>query len=779
MSLTRRDFLRWASLSAVGAVACGVFPEREFDVQSPARLPEDLVAGDDNWYATLCGQCPEQEGVLVRVFQGRAKKVQGNPVYPTNTGKQGPRCEAGLQDLYHPDRIRTPLVRVGDRGQGMWAPTTWRDALDRVKSQLVVRRAPGNADNMLMVTAPMRGQLGTVASRFTQAYGGTHLTFEAMENAPLRRAVRDVFNQDILPDFDIGNASYLLSFGGDFLSTWLSPTHFSRGYGYFRNSDGNGRGYFVHADSRYSMTAANADEWLPVAPGAEGILALSIAYEIMRNAEAWGINPSLVQQMSGGAGHEALANFAPERVTAPGGLLSAGLPNPLRGEEAAHAINRIAHDFATSRASLAIGGGAAGAHTNGAFNLKAILALNHLVGAVNRREGGVAFNPPPPINGYLEAPAPATMAQWQQAVDNLGAGRTKVLMLHGANPVHGLPDLVGFSNTISRPDLYIVSFSSFRDETSEMADIILPTRSAMEDWGDDIPEPGPGYEMIGIRQPVVNPLPGLDPRGLGDLLLTLAQEVGADQDLPYDSFQAMLRESAQKLFDLGRGSISRDDAPDFEDFWRAMLRQGGWWDSSARSRASAPQAPDLAALVRNQGSGVAPATPSATGSNHEYNLAPFASNALLEGRGAHLPWLQALPDPLTTAVWQTWIEINLRDARELEDLELGDLVEVRTVGQVGPVIRAIAYPHPAIPRGTVAIPLGQGHTSPVQYSQGKGANVLSLLPTTQEAETQSLAWAGHKVQLRKLGEKMRITKFEGNDGTYQSSYHRIVEVADA
>ena len=776
MNLTRRDFLRWASISAVGAVACGVFPEREFELQSPVLLPEDLVSGEDNWYATLCGGCAEQEGILVRVYQGRAKKVQGNPVYPTNTGKQGPRCEASLQHLYHPDRITTPLVRVGLRGEGRWATTSWPDALNRVKDQLLVRRSVNDADNMLMVTEPLRGQLGTIASRFTQEYGGRHMTFASMDNTALSRAVKDVFGQDRLPTFDIANAKYLLSFGADFLSTWLAPTQFGRAYGHFRSGTGHDRGYFVHADSRYSMTAANADEWLPISPGTEGILALSIAYEIMRNAEVWGIDAGVVQQMTGGAGYEALANFAPESVAGPGGALSVGLPDPLRGEAAASAIRRIAEEFATSDASLAIGGGSAGAHINGAFNLKAILALNYLVGSVNR-SGGVVFNPAPPIQGYMEAPGPSTIAEWQHATANLSNGRTKVLMVRGANPVHGLPAQVGFPNAINRDDLFVVAFSAFRDETTEMADIVLPDRSPMEDWGDDIPEPGMGYQTVGVRQPVVNPLPGVDPRGFGDLMLTLAQEVGVDHNLPHPNLQTMLRVSSDQLFALNRGSITQADAATPDDFWRELLRRGGWWDSNAGANGSTPPPTDLAALVRGQGNAVAPATQGTANTDHEYNLVPFSSNALLDGRDAHLPWLQALPDPVTTVTWQTWMEINLKDAKQ-EDLKLGDVVELSVVGAESGTILALAYPHPAIPPGTVAVPLGQGHTSPLQYSNGKGANVLSFLPVRHEGETQSLAWAANRVRIRKSGDRMRITKFEANDGTYQSAYHRIVEVTN-
>ena len=88
MKLTRRNFLAWAGLSAVGAVACDVFQEGELRIQSPRDLPEDLVKGRDNWYATLGRQSTGGEGVIVRVMEGRAKKIQGNPKYPVNRGNR-------------------------------------------------------------------------------------------------------------------------------------------------------------------------------------------------------------------------------------------------------------------------------------------------------------------------------------------------------------------------------------------------------------------------------------------------------------------------------------------------------------------------------------------------------------------------------------------------------------------------------------------------------------------------------------------------------------------
>ena len=755
MKLARRDFLKWAGLSTVGAVACNFFDEREMTIQSPVNLPEDLVTGKDNWYATLCNQCPEREGIVVRVMEGRAKKVQGNPLYPTNQGKQSARCEAGLQALYHPDRLSKPLLRVGRRGSGEFIQIDWDEGMKRLQTRIQASRDNNNADAMLTVTDPLRGHLGMVVERFTKTFGGRHLAFEPMEQTVFRAAVKRVFDQDILPDFDIENSQYLLTFGADFLSTWLSPVRFARGYGKFRGDkyiDDKERGTFVHVDPRYSMTAANADQWIPVSPGREGILALSIAYVII--SEELG-DAGVARNMTGGAGASALDEFRPERVVRSEDPNYIGIPEKIRGEDAAEIIKRIAREFAQGRPSLAIGGGEAGAHSNGLFNLSAIFALNYLVGSVGKRpgEGGIIFNPPAPIDGIPSAATAGSFGDWLRVTSDLRDGRIKILMVHGANPVHGLPKKAGFVEALSSEGLYMVSFSSFLDDTSQMADLVLPDRVYLEEWGDDVPEPGAGYEVVGFQQPVVNPLPDVDPRSFPQVLLTLSQELGLDDGLPH-TFEQVLRDGAQKLFDLKRGS---PQGTSFAAFWNKLLQQGAWWDDQAFSADSAPEPPNLAELAQLE---TVPSFKSPTGDNPFY-LVPFLSNSLMDGRGAHLPWLQATPDPLTTVTWQTWIEINIRDARDMGVKE-GDVVRIVSAEDS---MEAIVYPHPAVPRGVVSIPVGQGHAPGVEYAtrdgEQRGANPISILVPQFVEGTEALAWAANRVLVQPTGRNVRVSKFEG------------------
>ena len=743
MKLTRRNFLAWAGLSAVGAVACDVFQEGELRIQSPRDLPEDLVKGRDNWYATLGRQSTGGEGVIVRVMEGRAKKIQGNPKYPVNRGKQGVCSEAGLQALYHPDRISGPMRRTGPRGSGQFQSIAWEpEALDILKREL-----QNHGQDMVLITEPLRGHLGMIAERFAASIGGKHLGFETLDNTTYRAAIKQVFGQDLLPDFDIANANFLLSFGADFLSTWGSTTRLSTAYGEFRQGAGRQeRGTLVQVDPRFSLTAANADRWLPIKPGMEGYLALSLAYVIVSEGlQAPGVN---VDALTSGQGAAALEAYRPEAVAA---MLE--LPPEIHeGHSAAEFVRELAHDFAGHRPSIAIGGDNAGAHTNGLFNLQAIYALNYLVGSVGET-GGIRFNPGSPLRDLPATANVGSLQDWAEVANSIRSGRTRLVLLHDADPVHGLPASVDFAGALNRDEVFIVSFSPFLNETSIMADLILPDRVFLEDWGDDIPEPGPGHQIIGMQQPVVNPLSDLDPRSFGDLMLSVAQEMGQESALPWTGVEAALRESVDRLFDLNRGTSREVDSAGA--LWSLMLQQGGWWSES--DTGPTPNAPGgLLNQIAASGS-----EPGFSGSG-DYYLLPFAHNSLLDGRNAHLPWMQAVPDPITTITWQTWVEINHRRAAEL-NLREGDVVRIESADGF---ITALVYPNPALPPNVVAVPLGQGRYSGSQYVSGsdprESSNVMDLLSPGQTAETGALAWAANRVRIVPTGESLKVSKFEGS-----------------
>ena len=567
---------------------------------------------------------------------GRVKKIEGNPKHPLNAGKLCVRGQGSVQALYHPDRIRRPLKPVGGRGSGNFQEITWEEALDTLVSRLGELKNAGSGDTVVVATDPVNGHLGMLLSRFTNAYGAVYAPFEPVDQMVLRTAMERVFGTELIPDFDLENARYLLSFGADFLMGWVSQVRHSRGYGELRQGQGRERGTFVHVDSRFSGTAANADEWVPIKPGSEGKLALSIAYVIVR--EELGDGQAAEELFGPASLVSALEGYRPELVAEATGV------SPQR-------IEGIAREFAANQPGIAIGGGPAGAHSNGLFNLTAIYALNHLVGNVGK-PGGVIMNPAPPLdggpmfrNGTAFARSPITpFSGWRELVGRMRSGGVNALLVRNANPVHGLPQSLDARGALERVP-FIASLSSFLDDTTFMADLILPTHVPLEDWGDRAPNPGPGFQAIGFQQPVVRPFH--ETRGFGDLLLALAQELGLERDLPWGSFREVLREGAQKLQQLNRGSVS---GASFEAYWNNLLQEGGWWDTNARSNAAV-------SVPRLDLSNPEPEFSGSEGA-YPYALVPFPSISMTDGRGAHLPWMQATPDPITTAAWETWVEMN-------------------------------------------------------------------------------------------------------------------------
>ncbi|HEY3079821.1 MAG TPA: molybdopterin-dependent oxidoreductase [Chloroflexota bacterium] len=754
-SLTRRQLLMAAGATAAAVGFTGCQPEqREFTAESRLRLAEDVVSAFENYYATACTQCGAGCGTIVRVIEGRAKKVEGNPDHPVNQGKLCARGQATVQEQYHPDRIVAPMSRRALRGaQGVLLNDTWEQAINELLGRLRGARQANRAGDVVLITKPLGGHQALIVDRFVKAYGAQWLTLDPTPETPLREAVKRVFGQDQLPDFDIARAHYVLSFGADWLGHWLSPVHYGVGYGLLRQGSyrpgqafqprrDRPRGQIVHVSSTFSPTAANADEWVPVRPGTEGLFALALANVIA--SEGLGDAGAF-----GGAG--ALGNYAPDRVAGQIGV-------------DAERIRAVARAFAQNKPSLAFGGGTAAAHTNGTASLSAILSLNLLAGNVGQ-PGGVRFNPPPVLEGLPGMSRPNGLADFQRLVERLNGGQVQALLVHGADPVYDLPPSLGFREALLKAS-FVASFNSFLDDTTEMADLILPSHLPLEDWGSSVPDPGPGVPVVTIQQPVVPP--AFDTRSFGDVLLALGEELGGpiQQQLPWRSVRDLLREAAGKLQGLNRGSLRE---PGFEQFWSRLLQQGGWWDTAPAAPAAAP-APSGGGLGQMVGQFPAAQYAGDEG-QYPFHLVVFEHHAIGHGEGAHLPWLASLPDPITTAVWRTWVEVNPRIAREM-GLQEGDIV---TLESPQGRLEMPVYVSPAAPPNVLAVPMGWGHHAYGRWAKDRGVNPLALLAPLAD-ESGAPAYAATRVRMSKTGRASRLAKYEGNQPAYQLENEKVLRV---
>jgi len=195
------------------------------------------------------------------------------------------------------------------------------------------------------------------------------------------------------------------------------------------------------------------------------------------------------------------------------------------------------------------------------------------------------------------------------------------------------------------------------------------------------------------------------------------------------------------------------------------LQRGGWWDQSSR--------PSTVGVFPKELPGPSIASFSGNPKDYPLYLMPFLSHSLGDGKGANLPWLQATPDPLTTATWVTWVEVNPQDAKGMGDLREGDVVEVESAHGS---IEALVYVHPAAPPGILSIPIGQGHSFYGRYAEQRGSNVLDIIAPHLVEGSDAWAWASTRVRINKTGRRTRIPKAEGMVVPIQVDHQPIVQV---
>jgi len=382
MTISRRTFLKAsgaagatiAIASATPPVLASLF---EQDTGEAAPILEE------KWVPSVCLQCPAGCGIRVRVVNGRAVKIEGNPLHPINEGRLCPKGQSGLQFLYDPDRIKGPLRRVGERSSGQWEPISWETAIAEVAGKLKEIRDRGEAHTLLFMSGRNRGQMGGFIDRFVAAYGSPNSVGHSSiceDGSPQAHYLTQGFKA--YAGYDWVNTNYVVSFGGSFLEAWRPTTLLLRSYGHMRRGRPN-RFKLVHVDTRYSVTAAKADEWIAIRPGTDGALALALAHVIIRDNL---YDHEFVENRTHGFeewSHLVLAEYPPEWAEK-----ETGVP--------ANTIERIAREFATSKPAIAAGARGTSMQPYGVYTRTAIHALNALVGSIDV-PGGVVVQKAPPL----------------------------------------------------------------------------------------------------------------------------------------------------------------------------------------------------------------------------------------------------------------------------------------------------------------------------------------------------------------------------------------------
>jgi anaerobic selenocysteine-containing dehydrogenase len=774
-NLSRRTFLK---LAGTGAAATTLYVlKRKYGLlhalvhttQSPVLPEETLVPG-------VCRMCPGGCGLVARVVNGRVVKLDGNPLHPSNEGKLCPKGQAGLQALYDPDRLRGPMRRTGERGSGGWQAITWDEALSEVAARLGEMRAASLPGGLIFLHDGKGGPTADLIARFCQVFGTPNNVaapgYYRADGSPLAHLLTQGWAEHAAYDWESTN--YVLFFGGAFLEAWQPLPRSLRAYARLRRGRPGMRAKIVQVESRASIAATKADEWLCVNPGTEGALALSLAHVIVRdelydaefvNEHTFGFDDwtDAAGQAHTGFCTLVLRDYAPGSVAH-----EIGIP--------AETIERIAREFAVAKPAVAAGD--VSGFTNSLYAQWAVHCLNALVGSIDT-PGGVLRQRQPPLADWpaVEPDEAALAGLAQPRLDGAGSDRFPLaldaapalaqgivsagqapgaLFLYHANPLYDYPT-AGWDEALARVPL-IVSFTPYLDETSVHADLLLPDCTFLEKWFYEPLASSIGAPAVALGRPTIEPL--YDTRNTGDVLIALAQAVGGGvgDAFPWAGFQAAIQARLKGLFDSGQGLPRRNT---FDEFWAEFKARGVWyvpdyetgqWDQvlttpsgkyefySQTLAQALGQEDDDKLLPRCQ-------APHFFGDEGEYPLRLVKFPLVTTGQrwSANLPWLQETYGLHTQAMWENWVELHPHTAHEL-DIEDGDLVWVESpVGRIQLRARLWAGIHEHV----VGIPEGQGHTAGGCYAEGHGANPNALLVPEFDELSGELAHRATRVRVYK------------------------------
>ncbi|MDH4101691.1 MAG: hypothetical protein OEV28_14090, partial [Nitrospirota bacterium] len=272
-----------------------------------------------------------------------------------------------------------------------------------------------------------------------------------------------------------------------------------------------------------------------------------------------------------------------------------------------------------------------------------------------------------------------------------------------------------------------------------------------EDWGDDVPNPGVGYPARTLNQPAVAPF--FDSKSAGDVFISLAKKLGGrlSDKFKSENFAEHLKAVWQDQF--SKNGAMRSSALTFDDFWLKTLKNGGFFQPGAATRKSISVSSRSAADIKE-----AKASFEGSAASYPLHLTLYAHAAHRDGVGANIPWMQELPDPMTSVVWGNWIEINPKTASRYGILE-GELV---TIESPSGKISAPAYIYAGIRPDTVAMPVGQGHKNMGRYAKDRGDNPIKLLPNAIEERTGTIALNSTRVKITSTNLSGDLVKTEGS-----------------
>ncbi len=693
---------------------------------------------------------------------------------------------AGLQYLYGPSRIETPLKQTGIRGDlQTLKPISWDEAMEILATKL--RSMRQKARGLVCVSGKRDGTVSELFERFLHAYGSPN--FMLMPAAADAESLGLFFSQGHSEPlgYDLENAKMIISFGSSYIEGWGAPARMLLAFGRWRSQSKHDRARIVQVETRGSLSGSKADDWVAVAPGTEAALALGLAQVVVSEGL---YNRSFVNQHTHGFNEFRRLlnrNYTPEKVAA-----ITDVPK--------EKIIALAREFAQSKPAVALSGRGQGRMQGSMYDFLAVQSLNALVGSLHK-PGGVTKTPQVPLAPWREVVLDAVSLKGEKDsrldgangsqfsgptqlfynfVKNVNEGNlypAQMLWVYEANPAHDLADVKPFLQALNKIET-VVSFSPFMDETAQLADLVLPGPTYLERLEDGSTPRGLQYALFNLSQPILSPR--FEIRHPGDVLIELAKSLGGGvgASFPWSDYETALKERVKGLAvahsgrvadepgiepwktGLGRGLAHNYDS--FNDLWDKLTEHTCWLDTSEampswgsafttlsgkfefysqKMRQVGIRGNDLTYLPHYE-----PVEPAGDPGDFPLLLMPYETLIITNGPRANPPFLTKLLFDFELKGDDCFVEINPKTASSL-GLKEGDLATLQT--ERGSLKVRVHLTEAARPE-VIFIPTGLGHNSFDSYIKGKGVNANEIVVAQQDQVTGLVSWWGTRVKISKV-----------------------------
>lgn len=801
MKFGRRAFLQFAA-GAVGGTLLSPFPWKLLDdsaiwSQNWSWRPSP-EAGEVTKVPTICTLCDGGCGIRAHLVSGnRAIALDGNPDHPVNQGGICALGAAGLQFLYAPYRVAQPMKQTKKRGESSgFQAISWKEALAELGARLSKTRSEGKPQSIACISGHRRSSMDELWQQFFSAYGSPNLFKMPAHSDSLKLAAALSLGQESSLAFALESATYVLSFGANLIEGWGAPGRMQVAHRIWCSNGTKPSAKVVQVESRCSMTAAKADQWVAISPGSEAALALGIAHILVKEnlydvefvkQNVFGFEDWTDAQGKTRQGFKGLLlskEYSPEEVSKQTGVEAA-------------VVRDLAKEFASQERAVAVWGNNSATSSNNLYHDLSFLALNVLKGSLKTR-GMITVTPSVPLGSlpelqlddvakrgaaqqvldparYKSVPLPGNALY--AFLDTVAKGAPypiEILLVHEANPAYSLPETQLFQAAVNKIG-YLVSFSSYMDETALQADLILPNHCAFERYEDVFQLPGVPYSYYAVSSPVLQPR--LDTKHSGDVLLELAKGLGATvaPALPWNAYEAYLKDRVKALASSGKGALAekggiepwklkagefvQTNYKDGSDLWKKLTTGLCWYDApvdplqnlttSSGKVELAFQSLQKRGVAASEGifylPHFAPLKPSGDEKEYPFLLVSYQNPFISEGYLANPPFM-------TKTVWDfvlkgndLFVELNPKTAKALGFNE-GERGALKTPqGEV--FVRVHIYPgaHP----GAIYIVEGLGHKAYDEYIRDKGVNANSVIEVQMDPVTgQGTVWAT-RAQLRR------------------------------